>query len=149
MPTTEGYNGAYTGAQVDEAIGAVRNKETTWDEKQDKLIGTQGQVVGFDAEGNAVAQESTAESLKPVLRTATLTISGWSNNSQTVTVIGVVADANAQAIDVSPSDKESADAWGESGVWCTTQGANSLTFTCDTVPSANISLNIKIQEAST
>lgn len=118
-------------------------------EKQDKLIGTQGQVVGFDAEGNAVAQESTAESLKPVLRTATLTISGWSNNSQTVTVIGVVADANAQAIDVSPSDKESADAWGESGVWCTTQGANSLTFTCDTVPSANISLNIKIQEAST
>ena len=27
-------------------------------EKQDKLTGTQGQVVGFDAEGNAVAQEA-------------------------------------------------------------------------------------------
>ena len=26
MPTTEGYNGAFTGAQIDEAIGQVRNK---------------------------------------------------------------------------------------------------------------------------
>lgn len=29
-------------------------------EKQDKLTGTQGQVVGFDSQGNAVAQESTS-----------------------------------------------------------------------------------------
>lgn len=26
MPTTEGYNGAFTGSQIDEAIGQVRNK---------------------------------------------------------------------------------------------------------------------------
>lgn len=26
MPTTEGYNGAFTGTQIDEAIGQVRNK---------------------------------------------------------------------------------------------------------------------------
>lgn len=26
MPTTDGYNGAYTGAQIDEAIGQVRGK---------------------------------------------------------------------------------------------------------------------------
>lgn len=26
MPTTEGYNGAFTGAQIDEAIGQVRGK---------------------------------------------------------------------------------------------------------------------------
>lgn len=51
MPTTEGYNGAYTGQQIDSAIGAVANK-------QDKLTGVQGQVVGFDESGKAVAQDA-------------------------------------------------------------------------------------------
>ncbi len=55
MDEMNGYNGAYTGAQIDAAIGAVRNKETTWDGKQDKLTGVQGQVVGFDDDGDAVA----------------------------------------------------------------------------------------------
>lgn len=50
------YNSAYTGPQVDAAVGAVQEKETTWDGKQDKLTGRSGQVVGFDAEGNAIAQ---------------------------------------------------------------------------------------------
>ena len=50
------YNSAYTGPQVDAAVGAVQGKETTWDGKQDKLTGQSGQVVGFDAEGNAIAQ---------------------------------------------------------------------------------------------
>lgn len=50
------YNSAYTGPQVDAAVGAVQNKESTWDGKQDKLTGQSGQVVGFDADGNAVAQ---------------------------------------------------------------------------------------------
>lgn len=87
--------------------------------------------------------------LKPVLRTATLTTSGWSSNSQTVTVSGVVADTNAQLIYVSPADKASATAWGEAGVFCSGQGANSLTFVCDSVPSANIGVDISIQEAQT
>lgn len=85
--------------------------------------------------------------LKPLLRTATLTTSGWSSNSQTVTVSGVVADTSAQLITVSPANKASATAWGEAGVFCSAQGANSLTFVCDSVPSANISVNISIQEA--
>lgn len=87
--------------------------------------------------------------LKPLLRTATLTTSGWSSNSQTVTVSGVVADTSAQLITVSPADKASATAWGEAGVFCSAQGANSLTFVCDSTPSANISVNISIQEAQT
>ena len=85
--------------------------------------------------------------LKPLLRTATLTTSGWSSNSQTVSVSGVVADTNAQIIYVSPANKASATAWGEAGVFCSAQAANSLTFVCDSTPSANISVNISIQEA--
>ena len=87
--------------------------------------------------------------LKPMLRTATLTTSGWSSNSQTVTVNGVVADTNAQIIYVSPANKASATAWGEAGVFCSAQAANSLTFVCDSTPSANISVNISIEEAQT
>ena len=87
--------------------------------------------------------------LKPLLRTATLTTSGWSSNSQTVTVNGVVANSAAQLIYVSPANKDSATAWGAAGVFCSAQGANSLTFVCDSTPSANISVNISIQEAQT
>lgn len=84
----------------------------------------------------------------PILTTATLTTSGWSSNSQTVTVAGVVADSNAQFVDVVPADKASVTAWSEAGVWCASQGANSLTFTCDSVPAANINLNIRLQGVS-
>lgn len=85
--------------------------------------------------------------LKPLLRTATLTTSGWSGNSQTVTVSGVVADTSAQLITVSPANKASATTWGDAGVFCSAQAANALTFVCDSTPSANISVNISIQEA--
>ena len=49
------YNSAYTGPQVDEAVGAVRAKASTWDDKQDKLSGTEDQLVGFNSAGEAVA----------------------------------------------------------------------------------------------
>ena len=56
----EVYNSAYTGSEIDAAIGAVRQKEAAWDDKQDALTGTQGQFVGFDAEGKPAAQDLTA-----------------------------------------------------------------------------------------
>ena len=49
------YNSAYTGSQVDAAVGAVRQKETKWDNKQDELTGTEDQLVGFNSAGEAVA----------------------------------------------------------------------------------------------
>ena len=52
------YNSSYTGTQIDSAVGSVLNKESTWDGKQNKLTGQQGQVVGFDSTGNAVAQDN-------------------------------------------------------------------------------------------
>lgn len=47
-------------------------------EKQDKLTGSQGQVVGFDAEGNAVAQEMPASGGKRMARFVVGTsAAGW------------------------------------------------------------------------
>ena len=78
---------------------------------------------------------------------ATLSSSGWSGNSQTITVNGVITNTSAQDIDISCADKASADAWAAGGVWCSnpTQ-ANKLTFTCTTPPTANINLNIRLWE---
>ena len=105
--------------------------------------------ITLNASDVGAATAADVEGAKPMLRTATLTTSGWSSNSQTVTVSGVVADTSAQLIYVSPADKASATAWGEAGVFCSAQGANSLTFVCDSTPSANITVNISIQEAQT
>lgn len=179
-------------------------------EKQDKLTGTQGQVVGFDEDGNAVPQAApntgvtsfngrtgavtpksgdyTAEMVRarpstwtptasdvgavptsrtvngkalssnitltaddvnaaspPSSTTITLTTSGWSSNTQTVTVSGVSADETAQLIMPVPA-LASQTAYYEAGILVTGQAANSLTFTCSTVPSSNLTVYVVMQE---
>lgn len=306
------YNSAYTGPQVDAAVGAVQNKESTWDGKQDKLTGQSGQVVGFDADGNAVAQmppetgdvkadgsvpmtgdlnmgghritnvsaptqptdavrqsdlkavsdevdgiisgatpitlppatttkiggvivgdgieveedgtisvtpgltqeqaderylqltggtltgsimasfgqdfgihfpvveesnsitigsggpafsvsatnnvevgsepttangvanKAYVDSKAPTSIAITLTTSGWSSNTQTVTVSGVSASETAQLITPMPKIT-SQSAYYEAGIMCTNQGTNSLTFTCQTVPTSNLTVYVVIQ----
>lgn len=44
------YNSSHTGAQIDSAVGAVIEKESTWDGKQNALTGKKGQLVGFTAD---------------------------------------------------------------------------------------------------
>lgn len=312
------YNSAYTGPQVDAAVGAVQNKESTWDGKQDKLTGQSGQVVGFDEEGNAVAQtppetgdvkadgsvpmtgdlnmgghritnvsaptqptdavrqsdlktvsdevdgiisgatpiilppatitkiggvkigdgvevaedgtisvtpgltqeqaddrylqlsggtltntlnfnigsygfgtmlkattqngdvgivandkqnvtvmandlyvqidggattsnkvvvQGDLDEIKTTSVTVTLTTSGWSSNTQTVTVSGVSATETAQLITPTPAIA-SQSAYYEAGIMCTNQGENSLTFTCQTVPTSNLTVYVVIQPLS-
>ena len=83
----------------------------------------------------------------PTRLTAVLSASGWSGNSQTITVNGVITNTSAQDIDISCADKASADAWAAGGVWCSNPTkANKLTFTCTTPPTANINLNIRLWE---
>lgn len=282
------YNSAYTGPQVDAAVGAVQNKESTWDGKQDKLTGQSGQVVGFDEEGNAVAQtppetgdvkadgsvpmtgdlnmgghkitnlgaptnandavrqadlkvvsdevdgiisgttgitlapatttkiggvivgdgidveangtisvtpgltqeqadgrylqlnsdamitgdvtfkygadfdgskitsvgtpvngsdganKSYVDSKSPTSVAITLSASSWSSNTQTVTVSGVSATETAQLITPTPA-VASQSAYYKAGIMCTNQGTNSLTFTCQTVPTSNLTVYVVIQ----
>lgn len=70
----------------------------------------------------------------------TIAVSDWANNEATKTVTGVTAD---NTVIVSP-DPVSADVYAEAGILCTAQAANSLTFTCDTVPSSDVTVNIVI-----
>lgn len=72
--------------------------------------------------------------------TATLTSAGWSSLTQTVSVTGVTASND---VIISP-DTSSRDEYISSGVWCASQGSGTLTFTCETDPTSNLTVNVLI-----
>ena len=69
-----------------------------------------------------------------------LTTVNWSSNTQTVNVAGVTA-SNAVVVSASPASYLS---YGEFGVYCSAQGAGTLTFTCDSTPDVNLTVNVLI-----
>ena len=73
-----------------------------------------------------------------------LAIANWTGEAapfaQTITVEGMTAEAK---IIVSPAPA-SLDAYGAVGVRCTEQEANSLTFSCDSAPESDLTVNILI-----
>jgi hypothetical protein len=204
-------DGGYTGTEdeFNTSLAEVKNK-------QNKLSGTKGQVVGFDAEGNAQAQDAPASGItqeeadarylirndggtvsgpvafmeksgfygsavfsadvafngnvavptepaqdsnpvslsyfnqilqeqKPKAYPITLVASAWSSNSQTITVPGVLADETKQLIQPVPAIASQA-AYLAAGVLCTGQAADSLTFTCQTVPTGNLTVYVAITD---
>lgn len=90
------------------------------------------------------ANKAYVDSKAPTSVAITLTTSGWSSNTQTVTVSGVVASETAQLITPTPAIA-SQSAYYEAGIMCTGQAANSLTFTCQTVPTSNLTVYVVIQ----
>lgn len=70
----------------------------------------------------------------------TLVVANWSNNSITVTATGVTASNN---VIVSPAPA-SQSAYTAAGVICTAQATDSLTFTCTTTPSSDLTVTVLI-----
>lgn len=103
------------------------------------------------------ANKAYVDSKAPTSVTVTLTADGWTNtmapvepggetlgHRQTVTVSGVSATETAQLITPTPAIA-SQSAYYEAGIMCTNQGTNSLTFTCQTVPTSNLTVYVVIQ----
>lgn len=100
-----------------------------------------------------VTQGSTEESTPsfaayPKLQSISLPSSGWSSKSQTVTVDGVSSNELAQKITVAPASASRTN-YVNAGVQCVSQGSNSLTFTAETTPSANLTVLVTIEEVVT
>ena len=76
-----------------------------------------------------------------------LAVASWDSTAktQTVTVTGVSATETAQMITPTPA-LASQTAYYEAGILCTGQAADSLTFTCKTVPTADLTVYVAIQE---
>ena len=74
--------------------------------------------------------------------TATLPASGWSSStkSQTITAAVVSADDDV-VVTYAP---ESHDAYVNAGVYCSAQADGSLTFKCNKIPTANLTVNIML-----
>lgn len=90
--------------------------------------------------GGAIRLWTNAQTVSATTTTATLTSGGWSSHTQTVTVSGVTA-TNTVIVSYAPSSKT---AWQNADIYCSAQGANSLTFTCTTDPSVNVTANVVI-----
>lgn len=105
------------------------------------------QIDGGATTSNKVVVQGDLDEIKATSATVTLTTSGWSSNTQTVTVSGVSATETAQLITPTPAIA-SQSAYYEAGIMCTGQAANSLTFTCQTVPTSNLTVYVVIQPLS-
>lgn len=90
--------------------------------------------------GSDVTAEALGGAVPSVARTATLAAASWSSKKQTVTVSGITA---SQHLVIAPAPA-SYVAYGESMVRCIAQAANSLTFQCEDVPTAALTVNILI-----
>ncbi len=101
-----------------------------------------GILKGDGAGGVSAAVKGTDYAGPSVGVTATLSASGWDADAktQTVSVAGVTATANL-IITAAP---DSYMAYAEAGVRCTAQGAGTLTFACETVPTADVAANVLI-----
>lgn len=104
-------------------------------------------TVAIEADNVQAAIEEVNAKIPAKPRSATITLpaSGWSSNTQTVTVQGV--KTSGQSVRISPATKTDADNWVAAGVWCSEPTtANQLVFTCDTAPTENININVELQE---
>ena len=92
--------------------------------------------------GNSVEAALNNKAGKSTGVSVTISSSGWNADAktQTVSVAGVTATANL-IITAAP---DSYMAYAEAGVRCTAQGAGTLTFACETVPTADVAANVLI-----
>lgn len=72
--------------------------------------------------------------------TVTLASESWSNNEITVTATWVSA-SNTVIVAPYPASMTDYTSWW---IYCSSQGSNSLTFVCDTEPTADIDVNVVI-----
>lgn len=97
---------------------------------------------------DAARADHVHPSERPKAAQVTLTAAGWdsSTKKQTVTVPGVLADTSKQVIWVTQTTEAAVDAYLNAGIVPVAQAANAVTLRADTVPTADITVNIVVQE---
>lgn len=97
------------------------------------------------------ARDNIGAGEKPKAVSVTLTAAGWNatTKKQTVTVTGVLADTSKQVIWVAFASETALDAYMDAGIVPVAQGANTVTFRADKVPTADISVTVLMQGVKT
>ena len=89
---------------------------------------------------------ATSNMTKPTTRKVTLTASGWNSSTkqQTVTCSGVLSDATKQLLIPTPVNTAAGNPYDEASIQMVAQGANSVTFYADKVPTVGIDVYVTI-----
>ena len=93
-----------------------------------------------------VPTKETFENSIPKSKLITLSASDWDTNAktQTIAVDGVLADEDSQLITITPKSVSIID-YANAGVYASGQAADSLTFTCSTVPTVDLQIYVTIE----
>ena len=103
-------------------------------------------IKGDGSGGLAAATAGTDYALRPTTRKVTLSASGWNSSTkqQTVTCSGVLSDATKQLLIPTPVNTAAGNPYDEASIQMVAQGANSVTFYADTVPTVGIDVYVTI-----
>lgn len=135
-------------AQLEESLGDLSADLEAFKEAEEASFNEWFESLQTQLEGDVAANLQSQvtvldqNKLEGAAKTATLSTSGWSSGTQTVTVNGVTANST---VIVSPA-AASFEAYCKAMVRCTAQAANSLTFTAKTTPTAALTVNVIIIE---
>lgn len=136
-----GGNVALTGADIPQSSDDHTSMSTAISGKQAKIT-VSGLLKGNGSGGVSAAVAGTDYQKPVVAATGILSASGWKNNSQTINLSNVAANSLVTVAPVPTAQNRTA--YLEAGVYCSAQGAGTLTFTCEDVPSVNLNVNIQI-----
>lgn len=92
----------------------------------------------------SVNGETGAVTVKGTSRKVTLTVAGWNSSTkqQSVACTGVLASATAQLLIPTPVNTAADNPYDAAGIQMVAQGANSVTFYAETVPTAAIEVYV-------
>lgn len=136
-----GGNVALTGTQIPQSNDDPTSLSTAISGKQAKI--TVSGLLKGDGSGGVSAAVAGTDYQSPVKSaTVTLSANAWSGNSQTINISNVTAGSLVTVAPVPTAQNRTA--YLEAGVYCSAQGAGTLTFTCEDVPSVNLNVNIQI-----
>ena len=136
-----GGNVALTGTQIPQSNDDPTSISTAVSGKQEKI--TVSGLLKGDGSGGVSAAVAGTDYQSPVkAATVTLSANAWSGNSQTINLANVTTNSLVTVAPVPTAQNRTA--YLEAGVYCSAQGAGTLTFVCEDVPSVNLNVNIQI-----
>jgi len=97
-------------------------------------------VYGNNIADKAVTAEKLADDAKSKGVAVVLAAAGWASKKQTVNVSGVTAGNNV-LVAAAPASRS---VWNDAEVYCSGQGDGTLTFSCSSTPSADVTANVVI-----
>lgn len=136
-----GGNVALTGAQIPQSNDDPIPISTVISGKQAKIT-VSGLLKGNGYGGVSAAVSGTDYQSPAKSATVTLSANAWSSNSQTINIPNVTAGSLVTVAPVPTAQNRTA--YLEAGVYCSAQGAGTLTFVCEDVPSVSLNVNIQI-----